>query len=34
VLDAVTNGTFKVITQQSMYADAPAIGAFENPTTG
>jgi HD-GYP domain-containing protein (c-di-GMP phosphodiesterase class II) len=34
VLDAVTNGTFKVITQQSMYEDAPTIGAFENPTAG
>ena len=32
VLDAVTNGSFKLITQQSMYADAPAVGAFENPT--
>jgi len=32
VLDAVTNGTFKLITQTSMYADAPAVGAFENPT--
>ena len=31
VLDAVHNGTFQVITQKSMYADAPAIGAFENP---
>jgi GAF domain-containing protein len=34
VLDAVNKGTFKVITQKSMFADAPAIGAFENPTTG
>jgi HD-GYP domain-containing protein (c-di-GMP phosphodiesterase class II) len=32
VLDAVTNGSFKLIAQQSMYADAPAVGAFENPT--
>jgi GAF domain-containing protein len=32
VLDAVHNGTFTVITQKSMYADAPPIGAFENPT--
>jgi GAF domain-containing protein len=32
VLDAVTNGTFKLIAQASMYADAPAVGAFENPT--
>jgi HD-GYP domain-containing protein (c-di-GMP phosphodiesterase class II) len=34
VLDAVHNGTFKVITQKSMYEDAPTIGAFENPTAG
>ena len=34
VLDAVNNGTFKVITQKSKFADAPAIGAFENPTAG
>jgi HD-GYP domain-containing protein (c-di-GMP phosphodiesterase class II) len=34
VLDAVHNGTFTVIAQKSMYADAPAIGAFENPTAG
>jgi HD-GYP domain-containing protein (c-di-GMP phosphodiesterase class II)/putative methionine-R-sulfoxide reductase with GAF domain len=32
VLDAVNNGTLKVIAQKSMYADAPAAGAFENPT--
>jgi HD-GYP domain-containing protein (c-di-GMP phosphodiesterase class II) len=32
VLDAVTNGAFQLITQTSMYADAPAVGAFENPT--
>jgi len=32
VLDAVTNGTFSLVTQKSMYADAPAVGAFENPT--
>jgi GAF domain-containing protein len=32
VLDAVTNGSFKLITPESMYADAPAVGAFENPT--
>ena len=31
VLDAVHNGTLKVIPQESMYQDAPAIGAFENP---
>jgi HD-GYP domain-containing protein (c-di-GMP phosphodiesterase class II) len=31
VLDAVTNSTFKLIGQQSMYADAPTVGAFENP---
>jgi HD-GYP domain-containing protein (c-di-GMP phosphodiesterase class II) len=33
VLDAVNNGTLKVIAQKSLYADAPAIGAFENPVT-
>ncbi|HSP10056.1 MAG TPA: GAF domain-containing protein [Candidatus Dormibacteraeota bacterium] len=32
VLDAVHNGTLKVIAQKSMYENAPAIGAFENPT--
>jgi HD-GYP domain-containing protein (c-di-GMP phosphodiesterase class II) len=32
VLDAVTNGTFTLISQKSMYADAPAVGAFENPS--
>ena len=31
VLDAVHNGTLEVIPQESMYRDAPAIGAFENP---
>jgi hypothetical protein len=34
VLDAVNNATFKLVTQTSMYADAPAVGAFENPTSG
>lgn len=33
VLDAVRNGTLTVIPQKSMYEDAPAIGAFENPTS-
>ena len=32
VLDAVTNGTLKLASQTSMYENAPAIGAFENPT--
>ena len=32
VLDAAHNGTLKVIPQENMYKDAPAIGAFENPT--
>src|ERR1700674_3357277 len=32
VLDSVTNGTFTLVSQKSMYADAPAVGAFENPT--
>ena len=31
VLDAAHNGTLKLIPQQSLYSDAPAIGAFENP---
>ena len=33
VLDAVNNGTFKLVSEKSMYADAPAVGAFENPTS-
>ena len=33
VLDAAHNGTLKVIPQESMYVDAPAIGAFENPVS-
>jgi GAF domain-containing protein len=32
VLDAAHNGTMKVIPQENLYRDAPAIGAFENPT--
>jgi hypothetical protein len=32
VLDAVGNGTLTVAAQKSMYADAPRVGAFENPT--
>jgi HD-GYP domain-containing protein (c-di-GMP phosphodiesterase class II) len=32
VLDAVGNGTFKLVTAKSMYENAPAVGAFENPT--
>jgi GAF domain-containing protein len=32
VLDAVNNGTLKVIREESMYKEAPAVGAFENPT--
>ena len=31
VLDAVANGTLKLIAQKSMHPDAPTIGAFENP---
>ncbi len=31
VLDATHNGTLNLIPQESMYSDAPAIGAFENP---
>ena len=33
VLDASHNGTLTLIPQESLYHDAPAIGAFENPTT-
>ena len=32
VLDAAHNGTLKIIPQENLYKDAPAIGAFENPT--
>jgi HD-GYP domain-containing protein (c-di-GMP phosphodiesterase class II) len=32
VLDAVSNGTLKLEAQESMYVNAPAVGAFENPT--
>ena len=32
VLDAAHNTTLKVIPQENLYKDAPAIGAFENPT--
>jgi GAF domain-containing protein len=32
VLEANEKGTFKVIPQESLYADAPVVGAFENPT--
>jgi GAF domain-containing protein len=31
VLDATQNGSLKVIPQENLYQDAPAIGAFENP---
>jgi HD-GYP domain-containing protein (c-di-GMP phosphodiesterase class II) len=31
VLDAVGNGTLKLIQQKSLHPDAPRIGAFENP---
>lgn len=33
VLDAAHNGTLKVVESKSMYANAPSIGAYENPTT-
>jgi hypothetical protein len=33
VLDAAHNGALKVISQENLYKDAPAIGAFENPTS-
>jgi len=32
VLDAASAGTLKLIPQESLYHDAPSIGAFENPT--
>jgi GAF domain-containing protein len=32
VLDAAHNGNLKIIPQENLYKDAPAIGAFENPT--
>jgi len=32
VLDAAESGTLKLIPQESLYHDAPTIGAFENPT--
>jgi HD-GYP domain-containing protein (c-di-GMP phosphodiesterase class II) len=32
VLDAAVGGSLKLIPQESMYKDAPAVGAFENPT--
>ena len=32
VLDAAHSGLLKVIPQESLYRDAPAVGAFENPT--
>jgi GAF domain-containing protein len=32
VLDAAHSGSLKVIPQESLYRDAPAVGAFENPT--
>src|SRR6266851_8063964 len=33
VMDAAQGGLLKVIAQESLYHDAPAVGAFENPTT-
>jgi HD-GYP domain-containing protein (c-di-GMP phosphodiesterase class II) len=32
VLDSAHNGTLKIVSQKSMYENAPEIGAFENPT--
>ena len=32
VLDAVANGSLKLIEQKSLHPDAPKVGAFENPT--
>ena len=34
VLDAAHNGTLTLIPHESMYRDAPAVGAFENPVAG
>ncbi|HVH64366.1 MAG TPA: GAF domain-containing protein, partial [Candidatus Dormibacteraeota bacterium] len=31
VLDAAESGALKLISQESMYKDAPSVGAFENP---
>ena len=31
VLDAAHDGTLRIITQESVHPDAPAMGAFENP---
>jgi HD-GYP domain-containing protein (c-di-GMP phosphodiesterase class II) len=33
VLDAAQNGKLKIIAQESVHPDAPAAGAFENPTS-
>ena len=33
VLDAAENGKLKIIPQESINPDAPAVGAFENPTS-
>jgi GAF domain-containing protein len=33
VLDAVANGSLKLIPQKSLHPDAPRIGAFENPVS-
>ncbi len=33
VVIAARRGAFKVIPQASLYADAPAVGAFQNPTS-
>jgi GAF domain-containing protein len=32
VMDAAQSGMLKIIPQESLYRDAPAVGAFENPT--
>ena len=32
VLEAHEKGAFKIIPQESLYIDAPVVGAFENPT--
>jgi HD-GYP domain-containing protein (c-di-GMP phosphodiesterase class II) len=33
VLDAVGNGALKLVAQESLHPDAPAVGAFENPVS-
>ena len=32
LLDSAGKGEFKIIPQESLYKEAPVVGAFENPT--